>query len=261
MKYKRTLALFLVIITALLLMGCKSSDYKKAVKLFESGYNDGKYYDNNEYIAADMIHDAWEAFTALGDYEDSSERASACIETVLSDKNLMRREMEDQKRMQSYSTYHCMLTYDNIASFAVENGESIICGNGSGGYYDDPANRSECVDEDYWYDPLGKTKTTSGEVGYQHIKIHYKFAGDFAVATDERVFYGTSLGDYGNGASTTLYCKGKKMTFTKDAEAGIRQFLNAAITGSTYLHNGILYAVKESSVLVFISGKVTVFNR
>lgn len=59
---RKLIALILSLVMLVMLTGCDSSDYKKAVSLFESG----KYAE-----AAEM-------FVALGDYENSAEMVNAC---------------------------------------------------------------------------------------------------------------------------------------------------------------------------------------
>lgn len=59
---KKALTLLLVIVMTLSLCGCDSSDYKKAVSLYEAG----------DYT------EAAEIFTSLGDYEDAAELSAKC---------------------------------------------------------------------------------------------------------------------------------------------------------------------------------------
>lgn len=59
---RKLFALILSLVMLVMLTGCDSSDYKKAVSLYESG----------EYA------EAVEMFEALGDYEDSAEMVKAC---------------------------------------------------------------------------------------------------------------------------------------------------------------------------------------
>ena len=73
MKRKAYLLLLLVLVVALLFTGCDSSDYKKAMEMYENG----------EYADAAPI------FEGLGDYEDSAEMAKVCnyevAKTLLAD--------------------------------------------------------------------------------------------------------------------------------------------------------------------------------
>lgn len=59
---KKTLTLLLAIVMMLSLCGCNSSDYKKAVSLYEAG----------------NYAEAAEIFTSLGDYEDAAEMSVKC---------------------------------------------------------------------------------------------------------------------------------------------------------------------------------------
>lgn len=67
---KKTIALILVLLLALSLTGCKSSDYKEAM----SYYADGKY------------EAACELFKKLGNYEDSIEMVNRCIYAMAEEK-------------------------------------------------------------------------------------------------------------------------------------------------------------------------------
>lgn len=75
---KRVMIVCVVLLMSLGLSSCKSSDYKEADSLYRS----------KKYL------DAAKIFNTLGDYKDSKERLSRCIEThlepVLEDKNHMR---------------------------------------------------------------------------------------------------------------------------------------------------------------------------
>ena len=99
MKLRKIMSALLILVLALMLSGCKSGDYKKAVELAAGGdyaaaaaafAELGDYKDSadqllgcNYQIALKALADgdfktAKDMFTALGSYEDSAEQIKEC---------------------------------------------------------------------------------------------------------------------------------------------------------------------------------------
>ncbi len=255
---KRIAVFVLVLCIVLSLTGCNS--YRKAIKLYTEGYNDGKYYEGNVYKAQDKIYDAWLIFHNIPDYKDAKEWEEKCLETVLGDRKLFSAELEEIRRNKEFGNGERvpMIDYNSLKKLATEKGEPIICEDGNGGYYDDLEHRAECVDEDYWYDPLDKSKHSKKEVGFQHVTVKYLMAGDFAVRIEKRVFPDTK------GEADTLwgnlYCKGEEMN-ALDSYQEITDFLKVAKTGSTYLYEDRLYALQGEKLYLFTAGSLYEINK
>lgn len=217
-----------------------------AISLFEDSYKDGAYEDNIR--AYEGIQKAWLRFVEIDDSE-SLEWAQKCKTTVLNDPALLSNELAyrilDNKK--------AMLSYEDFKDFVKTNGIVVIADGTKDGYYDDLNNRADCLEEDYWYDPLDKSRHSKGEVGFQHVEAYYLFAGDLAVKITERVFYGTSKKDYGNSVSAVLYCQGKLIR--NDDYQSINTFMNK-MTSETYM----LPADRDYALFSFIGEDLLILH-
>jgi len=93
---RKFLVAFLTLAMLMMLAGCDSADYKKAVSLYESG----------EYMQA------MELFEALGDYEDSPERVLDCNYQIAG-------ELADAgKYQEAYAAFQALGDYKNALDMA-----------------------------------------------------------------------------------------------------------------------------------------------